>query len=212
MTDETQPTATTKKQATRKTAGRKPGQKPYSQKQRAAALMIVELFDGNVARAAQVTGTDRKTLFKWLGELEIGTGEFQQARREESAGVVAVLERLIEPLCAIVLMKAQDASMRDLYYLMGILLDKIENHKKLALLESAQFGKEIPATTPEPKPAQLSASVESEQEKAKWEGVVEQVITAAAKEGNFISREEVVAAIIKANPKSKDYLSDEYEN
>ena len=74
MTDETKPTATTKRQATRKTAGRKPGQKVYSQKQRAAALMIVDLFDGNVARAAQATGIERKTLFKWRDELELGAG------------------------------------------------------------------------------------------------------------------------------------------
>jgi len=211
MTKATQPAAATKKQAPRKRAGRKPGQKAYSQQQRGAALTIIDLFDGNVARAAQATGIERKSLRKWLDELELGA-EFQQVRTEQSAGVVAVLNRLIEPLCAVVLMKAHEASMRDLYYLMGILLDKIENHKKLELLERAQFGKGIPATIPEPKPAQLSVSVESEQEKARWEGVVEQVITAAAKEGNSLSRKEAVAAVISVNPQAKEYLTEEYEN
>jgi hypothetical protein len=204
MTEETPPTATTKKQTTRKTAGRKPGQKVYSQKQRGVALSIIDLFDGNVARAALATGIERKTLFKWRDEMEPGA-EFEQVRTEESAGVVVVLNRLMEALCANVLMKAQDASMRDLYYLMGIILDKIENHKKLALLERAQLGKEIPSTIPELKPLQLSASVKSEQEKARWEEIVEQVIFRERKLPS-------VGAIISVNPQAKEYLTEECEN
>ncbi len=65
MTKATQPAAATKKQAPRKRAGRKPGQKAYSQQQRGAALTIIDLFDGNVARAAQATGIERKSLRKF---------------------------------------------------------------------------------------------------------------------------------------------------
>jgi transposase-like protein len=204
MTDETTPTATTKRQATRKTAGRKPGQKVYSQKQRAAALMIVDLFDGNVARAAQATGIERKTLFKWRDELELEAGELQQVCTEASRDVVAVLKRLIEALCVIVLMKAQDASVRDLYYLMGIILDKIEKLSKVAL-DQAALGTLRPAVaTPERKV--LPPSVDVELQKAHWESIVQTVRQQAQAEGKPMTRAQAIAMIIESRPEAKEYL------
>jgi hypothetical protein len=205
MTDETQLTGIAKKQAPRKKAGRKPGQKVYSQNQRLVALTIVDLFDGNVARAAQATGIERKSLFKWRDDLGLVAGEFQQVRTEGGADVVAVLNRLIEALCVIVLTKAQDASVKDLSILMCILLDKIENLTKLGLVQAAQSAF-LPAAK-KTEPEALTPSNDAHHvNKEKWEEIVRLVVYEAKAEGHYISREEAVAAVVKSNPEAAEYL------
>jgi hypothetical protein len=204
MTEETQPTANTKKQASRKKAGRKPGQKVYPQKERGFALTVVDLFDGNVARAAQVTGIERKTLFKWRQELELETVEMQKARTDASLNLVAKLTKLAEALCVIMLIKAQSASVRDLSHVMDMVLDKIERLSKVGLGEAAMRALLPTVETPEPKA--LPPSLDAEVQREKWEEVVRQVTEAAENEGTPISRAEAIAGVIEAHPEAEEYL------
>ena len=204
MTEETQPTATTKKQAPRRKAGRKPGQKVYPQKQRGVALTIVDLFDGNVARAAQATGIERKTLFKWRQELKLEAIESQKARTDGSLNLATKLTKLAEALCVIMLMKAQSATVSELARMIDMILDKIEKLSKVGLGEAA-LGALLPAVeTPEPKA--LPPSVDAARQEAHWQSIVRQVMQQSASEGRPMTREEAIAGIIEARPEAKDYL------
>lgn len=184
-------------------AGRKSGQKPYTAKQKASALTILDFFEGNVSRAAQISGVNRHTLHTWRSELEVDTEEVKAAYSEGNVGVVETLKKLIECLCTIVLIKAQDASVRDLYYLMGIILDKIENLSKLTMVAAAHAGVTLP---PAPPQEQLPPSIDAELKKAHWESVVEQVIAEAEKDCEVITREQAVEAICKSKPEAREYL------
>ena len=200
---EIQPTPTAKKKP-RKKAGRKPGQKPYSQKQRGVALTIVDLLDGNVGRAAQATGIERKTLFKWRQELELEAVEMQKVRTDGTLNLVAKLKKLAETLCVITLMKAQSASVSELSRLIDMILDKIEKLSKVGLGEAALGALTPPVETPEPKA--LPPSVDAEIQKASWEGIVRQVMQRSEDEGTPMTRQQAVAGIIEARPEAKDFL------
>jgi hypothetical protein len=203
MTGETNAKATAKRQ-TRKKAGRKPGQQVYSQKQRGVALTIVDLFDGNVARAAQATGIERKTLFTWRQELEREAVEMQKARTDGSLNLVAKLKKLAETLCAIALMKAQSASVGEIRQLIDVILDKIERLSKVGLGEAA-LGALLP-TVGMAEPLALPPSIDSSRQKAHWESIVQQVIQQSADEGTLMTREEAISGIVAARPEAKDYL------
>jgi transposase-like protein len=192
------------KRAARKRAGRKPGQKPYSQNQRSVALTIVDLFDGNVARAAQATGIERKTLFNWRQELEREAIEMQTARSEVRLNLVAKLKRLAEALCAIALMKAQSASIGEVRQLIDVVLDKIERLSKVGLGEAA-LNALVPSVEIAP-PKTLPPSYQAVVKKEHRESIVRQVIEQSAAEGRTISRDEAIVGIIQAKPEAKDYL------
>ncbi len=201
---EKQPAGAAKKKVPRKKAGRKPGQKVYSQNQRGVALTIIDLFDGNVARAAQATGIERKTLFTWRQELELEALEMQKARTDGSLNLVAKLKKLAETLCAIALMKAQSASVGEIRQLIDVILDKIERLSKVGLGEAALSALLPTVETPEPRA--LPPSAEAARQKAHWESMVRQVIQQSASEGRPVTREEAIAGIIDARPEAKDYL------
>jgi transposase-like protein len=212
MTEETQPTATTKKQAPRKKAGRKPGQKPYSQKQRGVALTIVDRFDGNVARAAQATGIERKTLFKWRQkwrqELELEAVETQEALMDDSLSLVAKLTRMTEALCVIALTKAQTATIGEIRQLLDVILSQIEKLSKADRIEAARAQLHPAVATPEPKVLPPSVDVV---QKARWESMVNQVMQVAESEGKPMTRETAIAAIVKVKPEARQYLMPESE-
>jgi transposase-like protein len=190
----------------RKKAG-KPKGKNYTPKQKASAMVVLDFFDGNVTRTAQSLNIHRKTLDKWRDELETQAIDVQK-RAAETADVVFTLKKLVEALCVIVLCKAQDASIRDLYYLMGIILDKVENLSKVQMVQQAHKDMHPPAEALPPAPVRgtLPASVDAELQKARYEQIVDQVIAQSQFEGKELSREQAVAGIIEANPESRPYL------
>lgn len=195
---------TGKPSSTRKKPGRKPGQKVYSPKQRGVALTIVELFDGNIARAAHATGIERKTLFNWCQELDLEAGEMNCARVQATVDLVTKLKKLAETLCAIALMKAQSASVSEIRQLLDVILDKIERLSKVGLGEAA-----LTAMIPTVETAALKAlppSVDATLQKAHWEAIVRQVIEQSASEGKSMTREEAIAGIVEARPEAKEYL------
>lgn len=195
---------TTRKRTAAQLGGSKRGQKPYSNKQRTAGLLVLDFFNGNITRASKSLGINKRTFMKWRDSLENEIAdETRKAFSNTSEDIVATLKRLIECLCPIVLVKAQDANVRELYYLMGIILDKIENHTKIALVHQAQMQLHAPAL---PVPEQLPPSIDAEIKKAKWEAIVNQVIAEAEHDGTPVSRSEAVAVVVAARPEAKEYL------
>ena len=190
-----------------KKPGRKPGQKVYSPRQRGVALTIVDLMDGNVARAAQATGIERKTLFNWRQELERQAGELRTAHTEASLNLVAKLNKLAEHLSAIALMKAQSASVGEIRQLLEVILDKIERLSKIGLGETA-LSTLLPAQNVEPASSVkvLPPSVDGALQKAHWEAILRQVIAHSETDGRPITREEAIAGIVEAKPEAKGYL------
>jgi len=189
-----------------KKPGRKTGQQVYSPRQRGVALTIVDLMDGNVARAAQATGIERKTLFNWRQELERQAGELRTAHTETSLNLVAKLNKLAEHLSAIALMKAQSASVGEIRQLLEVILDKIERLSKIGLGETA-----LSSLLPVPAHPETTANhppplIEGALQKAHWEAILRKVIAHSETEGRPITREEAIAGLVEAKPEAKGYL------
>ena len=204
MAEKTPLTTTIKKDARRKKVGRKPGQKIYSRTERAVALTMVDLFDGNVARAALATGIERKTLFNWRQELELETIEMQKTQEQGRMSFVTKLMRLAETLCAIALMKTPSASLSEIRQLIEVILDKTERLSKLELGEFALSALRSPAEPPERKA--LPPSLDHGRQKAHWESILLRVIQESLAQGRPMTREEAISGIIEARPEAKDYL------
>ena len=202
MSEKTQLTATTNKRASRKTAGRKPGQKPYSQKQRAVALSVLDFCDGNVARAAQATGIERKTLFKWRDEMR--PEATQEALTDGSLSIAAKLTKMAESLCVIALTKAQTATIGEIRQLLEVIFSQIERLSKADRIEAARAQLHPVVATPEPKV--LPPSVDVERQTAHWEAIVQQVMQQAQSEGRPMTREQAIALIVESRPEAKQYL------
>lgn len=190
--------------------GRKAGVQNYTAKQKAMAMATLDLLNGNMKRTSQVLNIRRMTLVGWRDELE-RDAVLQAEVIETNEDIVVKLKRLIDSLCVVVLGKAHDASVRDLYYLMGIILDKIENHTKVNLVVDAQNALRQPVAVPLEAPQlverpMLPESIDAAVARARWELTVDRVIAEADAEGESVSREEAIAAIVRSRPEAKDYL------
>jgi transposase-like protein len=205
MTEVAQPTATTKKRALRKRAGRKRGQRPYSLEQRAVALSVLDFCDGNVAHAAQATGIERKTLFKWRDEMR--PEATQKALTDGSLSIAAKLTKMAESLCVIALRKAQTATIGEIRQLLDVILSQIEKLSKADRIEAAR-AQLHPAVATEPKV--LPPFLDPVQ-KARWESIVNQSMEVAKSEGNPMTRAQAIAAIVKVKPEARQYLMPESE-
>jgi hypothetical protein len=206
MREAAKPPATTKKQAPRKRAGRKPGQKPYSLEQRSAALSILDFCDGNVARAAQATGIERKTLFMWRDEMR--PEATQKTLADGSLSIAAKLTKMAESLCVIALRKAQTATIGEIRQLLEVILSQIEKLSKADRFAAARAQLHPAVATPEPKVLPPSVDVV---QKARWESMVNQVMQVAESEGKPMTRETAIAAIVKVKPEARQYLMPESE-
>jgi transposase-like protein len=204
MPEQTLLTTTVKEAVRRKKAGRKPGQKVYSKGERAVALTIVDLFDGNVARAALATGIERKTLFNWRHELELEAIEMQKAQAPARLSLVAKLQKVAETLSVIALMKTHSASVSEIRQLMEVILDKIERLSKLEYGEIALSA--LRPTVGQQEPKALPPSFDAERVKAHWESIVGLVIQESSSQGRPMTREEAIAVISEGRPEAKDYL------
>lgn len=169
------------------------GRKPRPPSDRGTALAVADMFGGNLTRAARMTGIPVRTLFSWQHELDPDNQEVTQAREEGRRTILDVLTRYIEALAAIAIMKAHTASFKDLYYAMGIMLDKLE---KLSRIDREQ----------QTQAPQMNLHATFEQEREHWEGLVEIVMFEAKKDGYSITREEAIEAIIKGSPHAKKFL------
>jgi hypothetical protein len=202
MREAAKPPATTKKQAPRKRAGRKPGQKPYSLEQRSAALSILDFCDGNVARAAQATGIERKTLFMWRDEMR--PEATQKTLADGSLSIAAKLTKMAESLCVIALRKAQTATIGEIRQLLEVILSQIEKLSKADRFAAARAQLHPAVATQEPKTHPPSFDVE--RQKAHWEAIVQQVMQQAQSEGRPMTREQAIALIVESRPEAKQYL------
>lgn len=202
--------------ANKKGAGRKPGVKEYTAKDKSAAMVVVDFMGGNLLRAAQATGINRGTLHKWRDELREGAGEeeAQEVHTEGTGRVIHTLERLVDQFAVKLLMKAQEASMRDLFCTLGVACDKINLLTTNRGIKAAvgEIAPKTEAPIIEPPPLELPPSIEAETLKEHWESTVNRVMAEATADGQAITREQAVQAIIDAHPNAKEHLVEEYSH
>lgn len=132
-------------------------------------------------------------------------------RRQGGEAVSSMFTNLLEALCVFAIMKASTAEFRDLYYMIGIVNDKVENINKRIESLPNDDGPAFPiARTVTPPPPQSAQPDEKQRafrkEQERWEGIVKQVIDEAEREGNVITRDEAIGEVVKSKPEAAVYL------
>lgn len=190
--------------------GRRKGTLNKSTNQKGAGLALVDFFGGNFTRAARASGIPVKTLMNWRREVEEGDSdatEIQAARVEGNESIVTALERCLEAMMAIAIMRAFDAPFKELYYALGILFDKMEkqmivfNQQRQILIAQQSMLNAGP-----PAPVEADHLLPAVDPKTQWEAMVEQILTTARERNMPITREQAVENLIRMRPEAKDYL------
>lgn len=189
-------------EADTKTKGKGKGgpRQPHTRAERALALSVVKLCNGNVEEASRQTGVKRTTLYTWLRR----QGENGEVTNPNQS-LDEKLEGMIDALLMAGLQKVKDASLSECRELIDTMLDqreKLRNSKRLdasaeALRESLNLPKEKAA-----KPQTVDATL-----KAEWESHVVRLMQQAEADGKPVTREKAVAAIIRARPEAAGYLN-----
>ncbi len=172
------------------------GVKPRPAEERGTALAIVDFFGGNLTRASRVTGIPVRTLFSWRGEQGPANADVKEARAEGRVTLLELLRNYVEALTVVALTKASTATFKEIYYAMGIMLDKIEALMKIDVVQS----KVAPSAGAAP-PKLTEAA-----QKARWAVIVQQVMADAEAEGNPMTREQAVDTLVELRPEAKEYL------
>lgn len=188
----------------------------YGLDDRAHAMVVVDFFEGDIRRSARMLGMPERTLRDLTAHANADTdpqSPMDLIRKDGVNSVLNVLIRFLEAILIVVLMKSGDAPVRELYVLAGIILDKIEDINK-RMASNAQRSL-VPAPVPEPVTAATTPEVKApevdpawQREKEKWENTVKLVMADAEQQGNPVSREDAINAVVQGAPEAAVFLEE----
>lgn len=200
----------------------KPQGQGHTEVKRGLVLALLDFHNGNLGKTAMLTGVSSQLIKKWRDETDPDYAESvrHHVRTQSVERMIETLLEFVMSLCTIALLKADMASFRDLYCMMGVMLDKVVFLQSILQTGKAPTGSLNlrPSLTslsagPEPAiPVEPEAPVvpkPSAEDKKYWENMVNKIMADAEEKGKPLTRSEVIESLIAERPACKQFLGDE---
>lgn len=194
------------------TQGRKKEGSEMTNVDRGVALALVDFLGGNFRKASAMTGIPLQTLCDWKHDQNPSrVNEVAQGYTQARGTLLDRLSSWLEAMMAISILKAVDATFKEVHYAMGTMSDKVQPLIQSQVIAQQMLGPHTGELPEHPAPRAITASPEAEALRQEWEATLIAVMEQAENDGHPISRSQAIAGICKAHPEASEYLKEESE-